>query len=72
METLSKIRELGNSAAVIIPKEKMKQANLEVGDKVRVVILPQKTLGQILREGKPFKKSADELKQLVKRELKWE
>ena len=70
MEIEAKLRKVGNSAAIIIPKEVLEKQNLEVDDKVKVIIMPKKTLGQVLWGNGKFKKSADELKKELK-ELKW-
>ena len=72
MEILTKLRKVGNSAAVIIPKAVLEKEGLNFKDKVSIIILPRKTLGQVLWNKKSFKRSADELKRLVKRELRWE
>ena len=72
MEIEAEIRKVGNSAAVLIPKEVLEKERLKFKERVRIIVLPKKTLGQVLWGKKEFKKSADELKREVKKELNWE
>ena len=70
MEIEAEIRKVGNSAAILIPKEVMDKQNLAVEDKVKVIILPKKTLGQVLWGRGKFREPADKLKRELKK-LKW-
>lgn len=72
MDTLATITTVGNSAAVLIPKRALREMHLRAGKKVRVIFLPEKTLGEVIQEGKPLKKSADDLSKILEKELRWE
>ncbi|MFH2105802.1 MAG: hypothetical protein ABII22_00955 [Candidatus Micrarchaeota archaeon] len=43
----SKIRPLGSSACVLIPKERLEQENLKIGDEIDVVLLKHRDMAEI-------------------------
>lgn len=70
MEIEAEIRKVGNSAAILIPKEVLEKQKLAIEDKIKVIILPKQTLGQALWGKGKFHESADKLKRDLKK-LKW-
>ncbi len=58
VEVTSQVRKWGSSVGVVIPKEAAKRANIKSGDKIRIVINPEKN---------PFNETFGALKGKLKR-----
>ena len=71
MEIVTEVRKLGNSAAVILPKKVLEKEGIRFKDKIKVIVLPKKTLGQVLWDKKKLKTPTDKLMKELK-ELKWD
>lgn len=71
MEIITEVRKVGNSAAVIIPKNALEKEGIKLKDKVKIILLPKKTLGQALWGGKKFKGSTAKLMRGLK-QLRWD
>ncbi len=70
MEMITKLRKVGNSAAVIIPKKILEKEGITLEEKLKVIVLPEKTLGQVLWKGKKFKTPTAKLMKELKK-LEW-
>lgn len=70
IERETKLRAWGNSIGVVIPKEDVIKENLHVDQKVKVLIIPVKTIRVKDIFGKlKFKKSTEEIMKEVDKEL---
>lgn len=38
----TKVRAIGTSAGIIIPKEQLKEAKIEIGDEISIAIIPKR------------------------------
>ena len=71
IERDTEIKKWGNSAGIVIPKEDLKKEKLRVGQKVRIVIRPVKSLKvkDIFGTFKKIKKPTKEIMKEIDKDL---